>query len=276
MHILLVKVQQTILDEKVDDLINHLTDGLEGAHLQIETKSHGTAAARCLCTAMNLMLDIAALQTDFEGYFRSFPQEAKSLMETESLPTDDHHHIYELLKTSLLNDKNHLHNPDKALATFAAHFPLKRAFLEPYFLLWQKVRDSKLPPSVSVVERLAYGVLNLLETLVAQGLLHEAVYRPTTEDAELLQRYNQNRIVSIDEALMEGNYDAENDAHNQAHRRIPCIKCGSYGPLNGYLEEQPSGARFIAYGFACNNCGMELFDQKDLLLAGIKPIYEIT
>lgn len=276
MHILLVKVQQTILDEKVDDLITHLTDGLEGAHLQIKIKSHGTAAARYLCTAMNLMLDIAALQTNFEGYFRNFPQEAKLLMQTDSLPTDEHHHIYELLKSSLLNDKNHLHSPEKALATFAAHYPLKRAFFEPYFILWQKVRDSKLPPSVKVVERLAYGVLNLLETLVSQGLLHEAIYRPTTEDTALLQHYNQNRIVSIDEALMEGNYDADKDAHNHEHRRIPCIKCGSYSPLNGYLEEQPGGARFIAYGFACNNCGLELFDQKDLLLAGIKPIYEIT
>ncbi|CAN5394945.1 hypothetical protein BH09BAC1_BH09BAC1_30410 [soil metagenome] len=274
MHTLLVKVQQKILDEKVDELIFHLTEGLEGAHRQIENNFKGMAAAQHLCSAMGGLLDIASLQKDFSGYFRHFPREATTLLNGKDISVNEHHKVYEILKATLLNDKNQLNNTEHCLKVFAKEFAVNRAFFEAYFHLWEQVKDSKLAPSSRVIERLAYGVLNLLELLVEKGLLHHAVYRPKEKDSQLLQRYNQNRVISIDEALMDGQFES-NDFLNDDNRKVPCIKCGSYAPLLGYEQEEPEGKRFIAYSFCCNHCGLELFDQKDLLLAGIKPIYEI-
>ncbi len=276
MHILLVKVQHKILDEKVDNLIFHLNEGLESTHRQLANNYEGTAAAQHLCSAIGGLLGVLALQKDFQGCFRHFPREAKDLALGKELPADEHHHLYELLKATLLNEKNHISSPEHTLAVFAKHFALKRPFFEPYFQLWLKVAESKLSPSARVLERLAYGTLNLVEMMVDQGLLHDAVYRASEMDTELLLRYNQNRVMSIDEALMEGNFDVDNTKLDLTNKRIPCIKCGSYAPLHGYEEIEPGSKHYIAYGFNCNHCGMELFDQKDLLLAGIKPIYEIS
>lgn len=275
MHILLVKVQQKILDDKVDELIAHLTDGLELAHLQIAARHTTNQPIRDLISAFSIMLDIMALQKDFAGCFKKLPTEAKKLLADESIPIDQLHEVYELLKDKLLDINNHVHETDHRVQVFTNHFAIKRPFFEAYFVLWHQLMINKLAPSPGVLERMAYGVLNLLDLMVEQRLAHDAVYRPTEEDIELVVRYNQNRIMRIDEALMDSNVDAVRPKLDPNNHRIPCLKCSSYGALKGYKETTADGPHFIAYGFQCNQCGMELFDQKDLLLAGIKPIYTI-
>jgi hypothetical protein len=275
MHILLIKVQQKIMDDKVDELIAHLTDGLEMTHLQIATRNTNNLSIRELISAFSILLDILALQKDFAGCFKQLPLEAISLLQDEPIGIEQQHEVYELLKDKLLNINNHVHETNHRKDVFAKYLSVNRPFFEAYITLWNQLMINKLTPSVSVLERMAYGVLNLLNLLVEHNLIHQALYPLTEQDEELITRYNQNRVLRIDEALMEGSVDGElvmNDPNNQ---RIPCLKCGSYGALKGYTENGLDGQYFIAYGYQCNQCGMELFDQKDLLLAGIKPIYAV-
>ncbi len=276
MHVLLVKVQQKILDDKVDELIACLSTGLEVAHLQIGAGHASSLPVNNLVRAFSLMLEIMAVQKDFGSFFNSFPHQAEQLLNGEEIPIDDHHTVYEQLKETLLAEDNLCDDVEKHLGVFNANFPLKRPFFEAYFVLWQQLCINELDPSVRILERLAYGTLNFIDFLVEEHLLHKAIYPFTEEDEKLLIRYNQNRVLRIDEVLMEGNFDADETVIDPNSRRIPCIKCGNYGPLKGYTEKQLMGSQFLAYGFQCNHCGMELFDQKDLLLAGIKPIYAIS
>jgi hypothetical protein len=76
MHTLLIKVQQKIMDDKVDELIAHLTDGLEMAHRQIATRKTNNLSIRELISAFSILLDILALQKDFAGCFKHLPKEA--------------------------------------------------------------------------------------------------------------------------------------------------------------------------------------------------------
>ncbi len=275
MHTLLIKVQHTIMDDKVDELIAHLTDGLEMAHEQIATRKTNNLSIRELISAFSVLLDILALQKDFAGYFKTLPNEAESLLRNEPVPIDQQHEIYERLKDKLLSVNNHVHEISPRKNVFAKYLSAHRPFFEAYITLWSQLITSKISPSVVVLERMAYGVLNLLNLMVEQQLVHQAIYRLTEQDEALIVRYNQNRIMRIDEALMEGSVTGETIIQHPNNQRIPCLKCGSYAALKGYTEHGTSSPYFIAYGFQCTQCGMELFDQKDLLLAGIKPVYEI-
>lgn len=276
MHILLVKVQQKILDDKVDELIICLTDGMYVSHLQIAANKVTALPVKNLVKAIALMLEIVAIQKDFTSVFKSMPLEATQLIAGIELPTDDHFAVYKQLKDSLLADGNLCDDVEVHLEIFRKNFPVKRPFFESYFRLWQQMQINKFDPSPRTLERLAYGTLNLLEHLVEQKLLHSAIYHLTDEDENLLLRYNQNRVLRIDELLMEGNLDAEHVTANNTSRRLPCMKCGSYNMLQGYNDGTQNHKQFVAIGYQCNQCGMELFDQKDLLLAGIKPIYAIS
>lgn len=275
MHILLVKVQQKIMDERVEELIDRLTTGLEIAHLQITAGKTSAIPIQELVRAFELMLEIITLQKDFASYFKKLPHEAGLLLNGHDIPVDEQYAIYEHLKETMLNEDNFYNDTDQYLSVFNKHLSLKRPFFESYITLWQQLCVNELDPSPRILERLAYGTLNLLELMVDERLLHKAIYPLTEDDEKLLLRYNQNRVLHIDEVLMEGNFDADITTIDPNSRRIPCIKCGCYTALHGYTEMVAERKQFIATGFQCTQCGMELFDQKDLLLAGVKPIYYI-
>lgn len=275
MHILLVKVQQKIMDDKVDELIDHLGAGLELANLQLTAGRATSMPVKHLVKAFGLMLEIIALQKDFPAYFKELPKEAELLLEGNDLPADKHFTVYERLKEILLDTTNHCDGSGKYIGAFNHHFSLKRPFFEAYIILWQKLCVNELDPSPRILERLAYGTLNLLDLLVEERLLHKAIYPLTADDENLLVRYNQNRVLRIDEMLMEGSFVADTTVLDHNSRRIPCLKCGSYNMLRGYTDERENIKQFVATGYQCTQCGMELFDQKDILLAGIKPVYSL-
>lgn len=276
MHILLVKVQQKILDDKVDELIARLGAGMELAHLQIAAGKVSIIPVQDLVRAFGLMMEVLAIQKDFAGFFKKFPPQAEALLNGEEISIDDHYIVYEHLKEAMLADGNLNDDIEQQLKVFNTHFSAKRPFFEPYMILWQQLLINELDPSPRILERLAYGTLNLLELLVEERLLHKAIYPLTADDEKLLLQFNQNRVLRIDEMLMDGSYNADMATIDPNSRRIPCIKCGSYNVLRGYTETIMNTQHFVATGFQCTQCGMELFDQKDLLLAGIKPIYAIA
>jgi hypothetical protein len=272
MHILLTKVQQKILDDKIDHLIAHLSNGLASMHIHLSANQSSKQIAEKLADGYDLLLEIVAIQKDFPAYFHSFPPEAEQLTQGAELATSEQHQIYELLKTHLLETENQHTDYPHSLIMFRQHYPGRRPLMEPYLNLKQQIQLGEAKPTPLQLERLGYGLLTLLQLMVEDGLLHEAVYRPMPQDQEMLLRYNQNRVMSIDEALMT-NPKTESIETSSGTERIPCIRCGSYNHLLGYKSEQDGETYFIAYGYKCSHCGFELFDQKDLLLAGIKPAH---
>ena len=106
MHILLTKVQQKILDNKIDHLIAHLCNGLASMHIHLSANQSSKQIAEKLADGYDLLLEIVAIQEDFPAYFHSFPREAEQLTQGAELATSEQHQIYELLKTHLLETEN--------------------------------------------------------------------------------------------------------------------------------------------------------------------------
>ncbi len=264
------------MDEKVEVLIIALDNGLASLHIHLDLKQSSTHTAQTIARAYDILLEIIAVQKDFPACFRNFPHRAALLAQGAEIPTDEQHQVYEWLKECLLGTDNRHHGSEYALVLFRNGFPANRALLEPYLLLKQDIGESDVPLSAPTLERLAYGLLTLLKFAVDEGFLHPSVYRLKPLDNELILRYNQNRVMRIDEALMANGTKMDNAVASSAAQRIPCIRCGSYGPLLGYKESQQDKFYFVAYGFTCAHCGFDLFDQKDLMLAGLNSVFAFS
>ncbi len=292
-------IREHINTELSKSAMSYLREGLDMFHrVRQYSLSSIQPSAGNLGISIELMLKALLAKHNPLFVFKALPTELQLMFVCpESLPKEFNWRIFDI---ELRSFKYEMKELDECIPIFYVVFPEHKQELSAHFKLLARIRNASVHsilPSFQKydLERLAYLALKLFAIAESTGaLITFALAYITKEDKAFLSVFDKERIERVKSKVEEAKKKSKDIAGGKALLSIDgweshvtdCPICGSEGVLSGSCdaeydsqvgEDTPDEILiFSADYFICEDCGLRLDDAKELELAGMDTIYDIS
>ena len=185
---------------------------------------------------------------------------------------------------------------DKCVSIFYTLYPEHKIKFKPYFNLFSTIRNISVHGSFPSFQkydlvRIMYLAMNLTEILIQEKIYSFRYYKLTKEDERFLKNYNQERINRVKKEIESAKNKSRKIEQSWGFMfgmddwelyNTSCPICTCEGTLTGsseygYEEDEMGGSEWLDFNadsFKCEECGLELLDSEELLLAGMETVYD--
>lgn len=275
--------------------IDYLINGLSIFHdyQRMRQYRNPQVATGNLSISIELMIKAYIAHKNLFLLLKGLPIEAKLLLICPSqLPSSFNPKIFEIdFKEGTFSSVEF----DECVSLLYAFNPELRRNLQSHFRYIAKTRNASVHsfvPSIHnyEVERIAYTALKTYEALSKDEPLIHSHYAFTEKDSRFLSHFDANRIECVQKAIENAKLQAKKVNENQSFDFsgypkwdfgiLKCPVCESKGIAVGETEiaqgapdqfgELPEPSLwFYPDSFHCDECGLQLNDYQELVLAGV-------
>lgn len=248
-----------------------------------------------LAIGIELMLKSLIAKKSFVFLYKNLPIELKIMLtQPESVIKTSNPRLHGIDLKSFASYK--IINVGDCIVIFYIYYPNLKQEYKPYFKLLSSVRDISVHASLPSfqrydLERIAYAALQLSNFLNEEDVLASRSYDNKKKDKEFLATYAKERVERVERKIEAAKKQSKEIKHpivppsaeGWESYVIECPICSCSGILEGDTETsgegfsvdyEDYGLTFLAEGFKCEPCGLELTDTEELKLAGIETVYD--
>ncbi|MDO8747801.1 MAG: hypothetical protein Q7J72_01645 [Candidatus Omnitrophota bacterium] len=287
-------ITQYLQNELKNSAVSYLKAGLEIFHKTNKAGSWSSQPALGnLGIAVELMLKAFIVKNNPLLLFKGLPIELQVLFTCpDSLPRDFNWRLFDIDLRSFKYETKEL---NECISAFYVLLPEHKQELNPYMQLLSRYRNASVHsalPSFQAyeIQRVAFLSLRLLSILQSRKIISEYAHITTKDDKYFLSAFKLDRIDRVKKKIDDAKEKSKRIPAGQASLSVDgwenyvtqCPICESDGMLSGYTDIHVEGSAedvdlsldFLADGFICEECGLELNDTEELRLAGIELYYD--
>ncbi len=182
---------------------------------------------------------------------------------------------------------------DELISTYYVFRPDLRQELQPFFKLFTQCRNVSIHASLPSfqkyeLERTAYLAMRLFKEILTAKIFGYKVYGISKDVDTIMSSLDAERANKVKQKIERAKKASKSLEHGRAYVSVDgwesyvteCPVCGSDGVLSGDTDvdyghsEEDISLNFLAVGFQCDDCKLELVDVKEMKLAGISTVYD--
>lgn len=184
---------------------------------------------------------------------------------------------------------------DNCISIFYTIYPEKKQEYKAYFRYLSNIRNLVVHGAIPSykkydLEKISFFAIDLMKFLQIIGTVSFKYRMFQKEDEIFYKDFDALRVKRVEEAIEKAKKRLS-DVNESLFLIAPdgwdifvckCPICNSEATFNGYCDilieptydGEEAYLKFYADSFKCNECGLELLDNKELALAGLETVYD--